>query len=475
MKSDEEIFIEAIRAKPKIYFNDVLEATLWQKQEEVLDEIVHRKRIVVPSGHALGKDFLGGGLPLWWLSAYRPSIVIMTAPTDRQVKDVMWGELTTQYHRAAALGHPIGGKLITKNLYLGDKWYCTAFTTKETKGQTGKFSGYHAPNVLIIVSEAQALDDSLYEQMEGILASENCRIILLGNPVRTAGYFAAAIRGSDYHTIRFDCEDNPNYLQKKTVIPGLASYEWVEKMKKLWGLDSPQYYSRIKGLLPLNSVDACIDYAVAESRIKASILYKYNKKRRIVACDPASYGDDDAVIYVMEEGDIIDQDIIKGKRETTEIAGRCIIMREKYDCFAIAVDTVGEGAGVRGDLLQAGENVIEIKGSYAQASGVPSEYLNMRAWMWKGIGPQMLKDGYASLNDDPELLEELTTPCYYVNGKGQFQVESKDDIKLTLHRSPNKAEAYLTGLMALHLSPDLTDYSQIRSGKKQKTRRNVAM
>ena len=57
-----------------------------------------RKPIYIASGHSLGKDFLGGCIANWFLDTCVPSKVVLTAPTDRQVKYIMWAETMTRYN-----------------------------------------------------------------------------------------------------------------------------------------------------------------------------------------------------------------------------------------------------------------------------------------------------------------------------------------------------------------------------------------
>ena len=91
---------ESIRRDPSIYFRTYLGIKHWwsgmERMTAALPEAIKSgKPIVIGSGHALSKDFLmSGAVPLWFMHAYGPqAIAIMTAPTDRQVKKVMWGEL----------------------------------------------------------------------------------------------------------------------------------------------------------------------------------------------------------------------------------------------------------------------------------------------------------------------------------------------------------------------------------------------
>ena len=70
------------------------------------------------------------------------------------------------------------------------------FTTKESAGSGGgKFQGIRsAHNMIIIVSEAQSVDDGIKDQIDGILAGvERWLLLVLGNPTRREGWFAKGL------------------------------------------------------------------------------------------------------------------------------------------------------------------------------------------------------------------------------------------------------------------------------------------
>jgi len=413
---------------------------------EILEAIVKYKKIAVASGHALGKDFIAGGLPLWWLSSYYPAKVVITAPTERQVRKIIWAELERHYNRAGGK-EVLGGDLKVQEWFLEEDWFCVAFTTKETKGQVGKMQGYHSPNLLVIISEAQAVEDKIFEQVEAIATSENNKILLLGNPLHTTGYFARALQSPDYYSIHLSCLENPNYIEKKEIIPGLASYEWVENMREKYGEDSPIWQARVLGQLPKGrTIDAILDYHTAQLAINRNIpMPTYS--RRGISIDPASFGDDEAVIQVWEEKKLIHQETYP-KTRTTQLSSRAILLAEKFDIDAIIVDTVAE-RGVFDEIYQAvGKKyqLFEFKGSM-QAKD-PEQYKNARAEAYF-VTKNEFENNAVSIQDDEMLIEELCETKYFFNRQGQKQIEAKEDIKSRIGRSPDRADALAQWLWVL--------------------------
>ena len=231
--------------------------------EAWLRSIKERKPIVIGSGHALSKDFLNSGcLPLWFMNGWGPTCkVAMTAPTDRQVKKVMWAELSERYNNSVLKDN--FGRLLVCNLQVSENWFVLAFTTKETGGSVGKFQGFHTPAICVIISEAQAVSDSIYEQVDGILTSEVQLYVVLGNPVRTTGNYVRMLRDKKRNIVlNLSCLDSPNVLAGEEVIPGMCVRKWVEDKRDRWDANGsgkdPRWQGRVLGLVPSTSIDNII-------------------------------------------------------------------------------------------------------------------------------------------------------------------------------------------------------------------------
>jgi len=94
--------------------------------------------------NSLGKDYICSLLSLWFLQTYIPSIVIQTAPTDRQVRKVMWGDTLKHWNNKLI---DLGGTPYANPYLEVEKadWYLIGFTTKESGASAeggGKFQGF---------------------------------------------------------------------------------------------------------------------------------------------------------------------------------------------------------------------------------------------------------------------------------------------------------------------------------------------
>jgi len=167
--------------------------------------------------------------------------------------------------------------------------------------------------------------------------------------------------------------------------------------------------------------------------------------KRVISCDPARYGDDETVIYCLENTRIKESEIY-GKKDLMHTANVLHCLSRKYDNALIAVDVCGLGAGLVDRLIEMGDTVIGIDN--ASRSQEPEKYYNLRSQIWCGAADALAGGDVELKNNDVKLKGQLTTPTYaFRNGK--ILIESKSEIKKRLGNSPDRADAYVNGLYAL--------------------------
>jgi len=189
------------------------------------------------------------------------------------------------------------------------------------------------------------------------------------------------------------------------------------------------------------------DQVILDKWIQMAMSQTIHEKetKKLISCDVARYGDDETVIFYMENTDIKDEKIY-GKKDTMHTANILHIMSHEHGNCAIAIDEAGVGGGVYDRLCEMGNNVIGINS--AQKSNNPERYYNLRAEIWDNAAT-MFAEGDVQLHSVSDTLRgQLCTPTYqYRNGK--ILIEPKEEIKERLGRSPDHAEAYIYGLWAL--------------------------
>lgn len=376
--------------------------------------------------------------------------------SERQVKRVIWGEIAKLYNNAKV---PLGGKLMSTELRIDTNWYAIGFTTKETNQMIGKAQGFHAPHQLAIITEAQAVDETIYEQLDGVLTSHHSRKYIAGNPLMNQGYFWKLFNdpkvGANFKKFTFSCYDAPNVIEGREVFPGMVSAEWVRDREKRWGKDSPMFEARVLGKFPTTSVRSL----VSMDELQHSLVVDDEdclKGVRTVSVDPARYGDDASAFATVEGARLIDLDSENGKA-TTETEEMIISKIRENDAELVVIDEGAFGAGifdhVEKELAHAKTKKNRPIKAYAfnfggRSSDEKFANLGTEAW-WKVC--ELIKNGKAKLLDDLELFSQLSSRRYKFNSLGQIALETKEEIKRRGLPSPDKADAVI---MAIFMAID---------------------
>ncbi|MBQ2087048.1 MAG: terminase, partial [Selenomonas sp.] len=117
-------------------------------------------------------------------------------------------------------------------------------------------------------------------------------------------------------------------------------------------------------------------------------------------------------------------------------AGLLARFEDEYHASAVFIDS-GYGQGIYSAGQVMGRNWQLI--SFASKALDDKTYANKRAEMWGLMKNWLKNDGM--LEDDQQLIDDLTGPEAFINRQNKIQLESKDDMKKRGVPSPNKADA----------------------------------
>ena len=231
---------------------DVKPEHVWGKMREIAESIRDNQLTAVKAGHSVSKTYTAARIALWFLYCYGPmATVITTAPTEKQVSEVLWRDINLAHSQARI---PLGGDISTKKLNLDSKWFALGFSTRpDTVTQEATaFQGYHNEYVLVIFDEAAGILSKIWEAaLNGLVTNERCKMLVIGNPTSAYGEFTSCFKpDSGFNQITVSVKDTPNFQQGKEIIPSVSGRKYEQGIRKKYGEDSNTYKSRVLGMIP---------------------------------------------------------------------------------------------------------------------------------------------------------------------------------------------------------------------------------
>ncbi|HQN09080.1 MAG TPA: hypothetical protein PK569_16080 [Thermoanaerobaculia bacterium] len=443
--------------EPAAFFEDILGATLTPDQLRVVESVRDNRRTAAPAGHGVGKSFVASGLALWYLVTRPGSKVVTTAPTWRQVEEVLWRELAASVSRARI---PIGGWLTNTQLELGPNWFALGLSTDDPT----RFQGIHAPWVMIILDEATGIAPEIWDAAEAIAVGPHDRFLAIGNPTDPTSRFKQVCDSGNWNVVEISCEQHPNVLEGRVVVPGAPTREWVaERLEEYGGRDSGLYRARVLGKWPEAGADVLIPLSVVEA---AQERWAPPSGRIAAAgCDVARFGSDETVIITIDEAGNASAPIVRVGQDLMATAGHL----QHIGAMRTAVDDTGLGGGVTDRLAEL--EVVVDPVNFGESARDPERFVNRRAELWWGMR-EALVHGDVALPSDPMTASDLSSVKYSFDSRGRIRLEAKEEIRKRLGRSPDRGDALALAVSAwiagtrkldLEITPD-TEWAEYGQG-----------
>lgn len=445
------------KARPYDWALERADIHLWSKQREIIESVRDHPQTAVHSCHAIGKSFVAATTVAWWLDVHPvgEAFVVTTAPTDKQVKAVLWREINRLHTRAG-----LAGRTNLSEWYIGKE--LVAFGRKPADQDPTAFQGIHARYVLLVLDEACGIPKELWDAGSSIVSNEHSRTLAIGNPDDPFGEFAANCRkGSSWHVIHVGAKHTPNFTGEpvsEIVKDSLISQRWVEERAKKWGKGSAIYTSKCEGQFPLEGTSGTIPYAWA---VACRSLEFPPGATDVVECgiDVGAGGDRTVIrerrgMRAGREEVFVDADPMRSVGKLVEKILEWGATRVKVDCIGIGWALAGRlrelsslhnpvGAQ-RGETTHSAE-VINVNFGAKPTEGKEKRFLNKRAEVYWEVGRELSRLKRWDLGEvDDDVIAELTVSTYEVmDSFGKIKIEPKDDIIARLGESPDRAEALL--------------------------------
>ena len=434
---------------PLRFVTECIGATPSKQQAKGLALVPKTKRLSIRSGHGTGKDAFASWVALWFLSTRTYPKVPSTAPTARQLSDILWSEMSKWLRQSKVADEFVIQKDKIFHKGAPKEWWMRAISpsvkaSKEEQAET--LAGLHGDHMLIIVDEASGVPDPMFIPLEGAMTQEDNRVILIGNPTKNTGYF---------HKTQFD----PVFSSKWTKLhwdsreSEIVSKDMIDYFRDNYGEGSNVWRIRVEGNPPLDDETTFIPLSWALQCVGNTIevdpewpLY--------LSVDVARYGEDDSIILPRRGMKVSRWDRFHG-HHTMDLAHHVMRNFEDLEARGAAIDVIGVGGGVV-DWLQNDprglgyEKAIGV--NVAEASSDPKKWHRLRDELWDKVRTNLmhmkldLPDETVKMfgkdwNIGHLLADELASVKYKLDNNGAIQIESKRDMKARGVKSPNIADA----------------------------------
>lgn len=393
-------------------------------------------QIAVSSGHGIGKSALIAMLIGWGMATCVDCRIVTTANTETQLRTKTWPEVTKWHNLSLAKQwfNIYATSMESAEKGRDKSWRADAIPWNEKKPEA--FAGTHnaGKRIIIIMDEASAIPDSIWEVVEGALTDEETEIIWIafGNPTLNTGRFKECFG-------KFRHRWTTRQIDSRTVEG--TNKALIDNWIKDYGEDSDFVRVRIKGEFPRQSFCQFIS-SEDVSRCMEFIAEGFENEAKIFGIDLARFGDDRNSLAFRQGRKVHPFRKWYGVDAMQSVG---IIVeeynRERPDVLFVDVGNIGGAVVDRLRQLIPKEKVIEVNFGWRKPEYVRDlrQYYNKRAEMWGELRAAI--NSGLSLPNDLDLKADLESVQYGHSDMQQIQLESKEDMKARGCASPDDGDA----------------------------------
>lgn len=475
------------------------------EMQSVCISLDYEKKLYLTNNFIVTHNSHGAARIATWFYKCFPGSQVYTAaaPPERNLEKILWGEIGALVDK-----HPgiFEDDRITRDLNIQRS--PLSFLTGVAIPMSGtpeqrqaKFSGKHAPYLLFIVDEGDAVPPEVYKGIESCMSGGFARLLIMFNPRGEYGPVAQMEKKKLGNIISLSAFNHPNVITGDEQIPGAVNRETTVRRVNEWTrplapdekpdaecfevpeylvgttatslagtvfeplpagwrkVENPAFFYMVLGLYPPQAETQLISRAWIDAAISRWLTYvaTYGEKppvdRAVAGLDVAEYGKDWNVLTYRFGGWVAKPERWQGL-DADATALRCFdqVTRDGWR-VKVLVDATGIGSGVAPRITRASASRPDR--SYVQAESVKvasaptydtelGVFFMLRDQLWWSCR-EWLRDepnhpSYAMIPPDDDLTEELSAPLYSVRG-GKVRITDKDTMREMLGRSPDKADS----------------------------------
>lgn len=422
------IFVEAYRDDPVSFVTEVLGAKPLPWQIKFLEAIARgERRISVRAGHGVGKSTVCSWALIWHMVTRYPQKSVVTAPTASQLFDALFSELKAWINKLPPALQELFDVFSDRiNMKASpESSFISARTSSADRPEA--LAGVHSEHVLLVVDEASAIPESVFEAAAGSMSGHSATTILISNPTRNSGLFYKTHHelAADWFKIHVSCVDNP-----------LVSSDFVRQIKATYGEESNAFRIRVLGEFALADSDTLIPASLVDAARLRDVPTS-SADALVYGVDVARFGTDRTALC-KRRGNVVLEIKSWGGLDLMQTVGQVVNEAKKDKPEEICIDTIGLGSGVADRLREMGYNVRDV--NVSESSAMNPNANKLRDELWLSV-KSWLETKTVKLPFDETLRHELVAPRYTFTSSGKIVVESKDSLRKRGMRSPDLADS----------------------------------
>jgi hypothetical protein len=497
--------LERYRADPVEYAEQELKIfTLTPVQKDILRSLVIPPyRTMVKSGHSVGKTMVAAVAVNWRYDCFDPGVVISTAPTDRDVKDLLWAEIRAQ-RLAAGLPMDFIGD-VAPEMRTGPQHYAKGYTARGGVS----FQGRHPEYLFFVFDEAMGVANPFWVSTETMFKSdpEHGWLVIFNPTDVTSIAYQEEGKGelvnkhtglptlsddpdaefkSKWNVFTMSALDHPNITGEGAQIKAAVSMsqvdtwvkDWCDPLRpqdehlatdiewplgsNRWWRPGPEFMSRVQGVWPSEGTTSVWKDSLWEVCAKPILAATFPLDEwPVLGVDLSNTSGVTAMHdrwgpYSLRHleangwsGPRKKGEVIQRCRELAELVNRAMEQAGRQTrCvptqIRVNIDDAVGGRDLVGHLQEAGYNACSINASTVDGVDL-RKYPKMRSMLWfqtvKKAEAGFVKFGLLPKRQIVELKLQAMAPEWQLDGAGRRVVEEKPRTEERLGRSPDGLDA----------------------------------
>jgi len=482
-KNQEKALFKARYRGTRFTWQQTIELEAYQRGLATFDRDsfdMSKRWISIRSGHGIGKTSFLSVVSLHFLICFFGAQVGVTANTEDQLKDIFLKELSKWKGKLAQRAPDLADNIDILDDFVrvsGEKdWFLRARVARPEKPEA--LAGLHGDYILILVDEASAVHDKVFEVMKGALTGENYLVIYTSNPTRTEGeFFESHKDGAMYTKLHFNTRHSPivkdGYIEKmEHDYPATGDRPSDEVLIRVDGEFAGLAEMDDKGWIPLFA-NMTILFEAQQGQII---------NRGVIGVDPAGRGRDRSIVHIRDH--IYLKEVLNEKTSTEpDLARKVETVRDAYNCSTgdIGVEAFGIGAKVvanirtRGDELNSTATAVLTDKPREEVKDKYHTYKSELAWKFR---EWVSKGGIIVTNNARAWLNELEKIKYKRDAQGRIMLMDKVTFKKEYGFSPDRFDASCMTFfkdepyMPVHLSAEQLEMKETQEWLRRQNQMN---